>query len=167
MADTEKAEIMKNEQVQNDDVIEELMQFFLENKEVSAQLLDLIRAVKDSGAIEDLAAFARSVVPSNSALVREIGSSEEVVGAISKAGNLLPALLFLLNDKMVNDTLQAMLYNSGSLFGAMVSGAKNPEQFSLLKLLALFKDQEFTKGFTALVNMITALGKILARVPEE
>ena len=49
----------------------------------------------------------------------------------------------------------------------MITGAKNPEQFSLFKLLALLKDPEFTKGMTAMVNLITALGKVLSKTPED
>ena len=157
----------KMEVKEDNDVVEELLKFFLENREVSFQFLDLLKSLKDSGAIEDLAAFARSVVPSSSALVKEIGSSEEIISSISRFGNLVPSILYAVSIENSSDTLKAILYNSDSILKAMVNGAKNPEQFSLFKLLALFKDKEFTKGFTALINMITALGKALGKVPGE
>lgn len=151
-----------NEQV---DVIEELMVFFLKNKDLSTQFLDLLKALKDSGAIEDIASFFGSIMPSNSALVKEIGGSKEVESAISKAGNLLPGLLYLLSVDSARSAISAILYNSDTIFSSMITGAKNPEQFSLFKLLALLKDPEFTKGMTAMVNLITSLGKALSKTP--
>ena len=159
---TKTDENENNEQV---DVIEELMVFFLKNKDLSTQFLDLFKALKDSGAIEDIASFFGSIMPSNSALVKEIGGSKEIETAISKAGNLLPGLLYLLSVDSARSAISAILYNSDTIFGSMITGAKNPEQFSLFKLLALLKDSEFTKGMTAMVNLITALGKVLSKTP--
>jgi len=149
------------------DVVEELLKFFLENKDVSFQFLDLLNSLKDSGAIEDFAAFARSIMPSSSALVKEMGNSEEIFSSISKAGNLVPSILYAASLESSSDALKAILYNSDAIFKAMISGAKNPEQFSIFKLLALLKDKEFTKGLTALVNFVSALGKALSKVSGE
>jgi uncharacterized protein YjgD (DUF1641 family) len=155
----------KMEENDDNDVVEELLKFFLENRQLSFQFLDLLKSLKDSGAIEDIAALARAVMPSSSALVKEIGSSEEIISSISKLGNLIPSVLYAVSMESSGDTIKAILYNSDSMLKAMVSGAKNPEQFSLFKLLALLKDKEFTKGLTAMVNLITALGNALSKVP--
>jgi uncharacterized protein YjgD (DUF1641 family) len=150
---------------QDNDVVEELLKFFLENRELSLQFVDLLKSLKDSGAIEDIALFAKAVMPSSSALVKEIGSSEEIISSISRLGNLVPSILYAVSMENSGDTIKAILYNSDSISKAMVSGAKNPEQYSLFKLLALLKDKEFTKGLTAMVNLITALGQALSKVP--
>ena len=76
---TKTEENENNEQV---DVIEELIVFFLKNKDLSTQFLDLLNALKDSGAIEDIASFFGSIMPSNAALVKEIGGSQEIESAI-------------------------------------------------------------------------------------
>ncbi|MCL4444650.1 MAG: DUF1641 domain-containing protein [Candidatus Thermoplasmatota archaeon] len=157
----------KLEMNEDNDVVEELLKFFLENRELSFQFLDLLKSFKDSGAIEDIAKLSRAVIPSSSALVKEIGSSEEIISSISRLGNLVPSILYAVSMENSSDTIKAILYNSDSILKAMVSGAKNPEQFSLFKLLALLKDKEFTKGLTAMVNLLTALGKALAKVPGE
>lgn len=160
-------EIVEEENQQNEDesdVVEELLTFFLRNKDISGQFIDLLKALEDSGAIEDLAEFARAILPSNSSLIREIVGSEEMKGGISKGVNLLPGVLFALSSEVTSDAVKAILYNSEELMTSMVNGSKSPQQFSMLKLLALLKDPEFSRGMSAFVAAISVLGKILMKV---
>lgn len=160
----EITEETEQNQEEESDVVEELITFLLRNKDVSSQFVDLLRALEESGAIEDLALFTKTLLPSNSALIKEIAGSAEMKSGISKAINLLPGMLFALSSEVTNDTVKALLYNSEELMTSMVDGSKSPQQFSMLKMLALLKDPEFGRGLSAFIGAISTLGNILMKV---
>lgn len=161
---TEITEENEQDLVEEPDVVEELITFFLRNKDLSGQLIGLLRSLEESGAIDDLSEFAGTIMPSNSSLIREIAGSTEMKAGISKAVNLVPGLLFALSSEVTNDALKAILYNSEGLMTEMVEGTKNPQQFSMLKMLSLLKDPDFGRGLSAFIAAISTLGKILMKV---
>ncbi len=161
---TEIMEETEQTELEETDVVEELITFLLRNKDSSDQLIDLLKALEESGAIQDLTLFAQTLLPSNSALIKEIASSEEMRSGLSKAMNLLPGMLFALSSEVTNDTVKALLYNLESLMTSMVNGSKSPQQFSMLKMLSLLKDPEFGRGLSAAIAAISTLGKILMKV---
>ena len=81
-----------------------------------------------------------------------------------KTINIIPAIFAALSDEGTSDIIKALAYDAENISEAMIEGSRNPQKLTLMKLLALGRDPEFTAGATALINMITELGRAIGRI---
>lgn len=148
------------------DEIEEALQFALENKGMFLQLLEMMKKLQSSGLLDELQKFISGFVPSNHTIVTSYLNSEEGLAAVSKLLNILPALGHTISSEKTSDLIKVVLFNSEELSNSLIVGAKNPQNFGLLKLMSLLKDPEFTTGLTAIINFLGALGKVISKANE-
>ncbi len=148
------------------DEIEEALKFALENRGMFLQLLEMMKKLQSSGLLDELQNFATGFMPSDHTIVTSYLNSEEGMVAISKIINLLPALGHTISSEKTSDLLKLVLFNSEKLSDSLIQGAKNPQNFGLLKLMSLLKDPDFTAGLTAMINFIGMLGQIVSKANE-
>lgn len=148
------------------DEIEEMLKFMMENRSMFLQLLETMKKLQSSGLLEELQSFITSFVPSNHTLVTTYLNSEEGLLAITKILNMLPALGNAVSSEKTSDLLKLVLFNSETLSESLVTGAKNPQNFGIMRLMSLMKDPEFTAGLTAIFNFIGTLGQIIKKTNE-
>lgn len=148
------------------DEIEEMLKFMMENRSMFLQLLETMKKLQSSGLLEELQSFITSFVPSNHTLVTTYLNSEEGLLAITKVLNMLPALGNAVSSEKTSDLLKLVLFNSETLSESLVTGAKNPQNFGIMRLMSLMKDPEFTAGLTAIFNFIGTLGQIIKKTNE-
>lgn len=148
------------------DEIEEALAFMLENRGMFMQLLETMKRLQSSGLLDELQSFVSSFVPSDHTIVTAYLNSEEGMLAVSKVINILPALGNAISSEKTSDLLKLILFNSETLADSLVVGAKNPQNFGLMKLMSIMKDPEFTAGLTAVLNLIGTLGKIIGKANE-
>lgn len=148
------------------DEIEEALKFVLQNRGMFMQLLDTMNKLQSSGLLEELQKFISSFVPSDHTIVTTYLNSEEGMLAITKIINMLPALGSAVSSEKTSDLLKLILFNSETLVDSLVAGAKNPQNFGVMKLMSIMKDPEFTAGLTAVLNLLGALGQIIRKANE-
>ena len=99
--------------------------------------------------------------------IRGSRSSRDFLYGFVKTMNVVSALSHSLSSEKASDAIKAILFNSDELWDGMVSGAKNPEATSLLRLYAMVKDPDISAGLTAALYALKAIGSALRKVPEE
>ena len=149
------------------DVMEEALSLLLENGE---SLLSLARSL-DKLSKAGLPALVEKIVsnsmPSDPQAVMKFVDNPDMLYGISKALNILPALLRSLSNESASDVIKSILYDSDEMYADMVNGAKNPNRMSFLKLMAIMKDEEVSAGMSAMLNLVKFLGKALGKVDTE
>ncbi len=148
------------------DEIEEALKFVLQNRGMFLQLLETMNKLQSSGLLDEMQSFVSSFVPSDHTIVTTYLNSEEGMLAISKVINILPALGNAISSEKTSDLVKLVLFNSETLADSLVAGAKNPQNFGIMKLMSLMKDPEFTAGLTAVLNFIGTLGQIIKKANE-
>ncbi|MCL4335237.1 MAG: DUF1641 domain-containing protein [Candidatus Thermoplasmatota archaeon] len=148
---------------QEPDEIEELLKFVTENRRLVTQTLNMLKRVESSGLLDELQDFLMEFIPSDHSVVTSFLESQEGRYALSKIINLLPGVAYLLSSERTSDLIKSLLFNADSFSDALIEGANNPQTFGLMKLMSLMKDPEFTSGFTALLNFIGMLGKVIKK----
>ncbi len=153
-------------EIEAPDEIEEALKFALENRGMFLQLLEVMKKLQSSGLLDELQTLFSGFVPSDHTIVTSYLSSEEGLLAISKLLNIMPAVGHTISSEKTSDLIKLVLFNSEKLTESMIDGAKNPQNFGLLKLMSLLKDPEFTAGLTAMINLIGTLGQIISKANE-
>ena len=157
---------MENEKNQNDKVelaISELM----DDEDSLLGVLNMIRVLKDSGNIELLEKLLTENMPSNPKAIASLLDKREIhVGGITMA-NMLLALMASLSGKTTQQAINVMMYNSDEIWSSMVDGAKQPENFSLLRLMGMMKDPDVAAGLSAVFNALKTIGILLKKVDSE
>lgn len=156
-------ERLNDEAESQPDEIEEALKFALENRGMFLQLLEMMKKLQASGLLDELQTVFAGFLPSDHTIVTSYLSSEEGMLAISKLINILPAVGHTISSEKTSDLLKLVLFNSERLSASLIEGAKNPQNFGVLKLMSLLKDPEFTTGLTAVINFLGTLGQIIAR----
>lgn len=146
-----------------EDEIEELLRFFTQNRRLVTQAMDMLKRAESSGLLDEIQNFMGEFIPSDHSVITSFLDSQEGRYALSKIINLLPALAYLLSSERTSDLIKSLLFNADSFSDALIEGANNPQTFGLMKLMSLMKDPEFTSGFTALLNFIGMLGKVIKK----
>lgn len=145
------------------DEIEEALKFIMQNRGMMLQLLEMMNKLQSSGLLDELQKFISSFVPSDHTIVTTYLNSEEGMLAITKIINLLPALGSAISSEKTSDLLKLILFNSETLVNSLVTGAKNPQTFGVMKLMSIMKDPEFTAGLTAVLNLLGTLGQVIRK----
>jgi uncharacterized protein YjgD (DUF1641 family) len=155
------------QETKNTDPMEEGLALLLKNGDsllVAGRILDRLAS---SGLLTFLEKIVDNSMPSDpEAMVRSL-DNQDVLYGISKAVNILPALLRSFSGETGSDVIKSVLYDSDTMFDSIVVGAKNPLRLSLLKIMAILKDEEVSRGLTAMLNLLKFLGKALERVDLE
>ncbi len=150
----------------NHDSIEELLMLVMQQKDQINGITELLKSAIESGALEHFLELISKINPSNIEYLTKIVSSYNMKVGIFKAIDLIPAFLSALSDEGTSDIIKAIAFNSDGISEKMVDGAKNPQKLTLLRLLALGRDPDFSAGATAMINMLSELGRTLSRVRE-
>ena len=106
-------------------------------------------------------------LPSDIEFLSNFLTSRDFLYGFVKTMNVVSALSHSLSSEKASDAIKAILFNSDELWDGMVSGAKNPEATSLLRLYAMVKDPDISAGLTAALYALKAIGSALRKVPEE
>ncbi len=164
----EKTEGKKKLSSGNDqDDLEPLIEGLIENRDSFEALLNLFGKVKDSGLISALENLSSEFLPSDIEFLSNFLTSRDFLYGFVKTMNVVSALSHSLSSEKASDAIKAILFNSDELWDGMVSGAKNPEATSLLRLYAMVKDPDISAGLTAALYALKAIGSALRKVPEE
>lgn len=166
---TENTEEMKNfDTEENDgDDLEPLLQEFMANSDSLESMLSLFLKLKKSGLLNAVENLSADYLPSDIEFLSSFLASKDFVYGFVKTMNVVSAVAHAMSSEKASDTVKAILYNSDALWDGMVSGAKNPEATSLLRLYAMVKDPDISAGLTAMLNALKALGMALKKVPDE
>lgn len=151
----------------DEDDLEPLLQGLLENRDSFEALLNLFGKVKNSGLISALENLSSEYLPSDIEFLSNFLTSRDFLYGFVKTMNVVSALSHSLSSEKASDAVKAILYNSDDLWDGMISGAKNPEATSLLRLYAMVKDPDISSGITAVLNALKAIGSALKKVPED
>lgn len=164
----EKTEGKKKLSSGNDqDDLEPLIEGLLENRDSFEALLNLFGKVKNSGLISAMENLSSEFLPSDIEFLSNFLTSRDFLYGFVKTMNVVSALSHSLSSEKASDAIKAILFNSDELWDGMVSGAKNPEATSLLRLYAMVKDPDISAGLTAALYALKAIGSALRKVPEE
>ncbi len=151
----------------DEDDLEPLLAGLLENKDSFESMLKLFSKVKDSGLLNALETLSSEYLPSDIEFLSNFLTSRDFLYGFVKTINVVTALSHTLSNEKGSDAIKAIMYNSDELWDGMISGAKNPEATSLLRLYAMIKDPDISAGLTALLNALKAIGSALRKVPDE
>ncbi len=162
---TEETKKMSPEDDEDD--LEPLLGGLIENKDSFESMLKLFSKVKDSGLLTALENLSSEYLPSDIEFLSTFLTSRDFLYGFVKTINVVTALSHAVSNEKGSDAIKAIMYNSNELWDGMISGAKNPEATSLLRLYAMIKDPDISAGLTALLNALKAIGSALRKVPEE
>lgn len=160
-------ELKKVENEQDDDDLEPLIMGLMENRDAFESMLGMFSKLKNSGLLTALENLSGEYLPSDIEFLSSFLTSKDFVYGFVKTMNVVSALSHTMSNEKASDALKAILYNSDELFDGMITGAKNPEATSLLRLYAMVKDPDVSSGLTAVLNALKAVGKALKKVPED
>lgn len=160
-------EIKKVVNEEDEDDLEPLIMGLMENKDAFESMLNLFTKVKNSGLLTALENLSGEYLPSDIEFLSSFLTSKDFVFGFVKTMNVVSALSHSLSSEKASDAVKAILYNSDQLWDGMISGAKNPEATSLLRLYAMVKDPDVSAGLTAMLNALKAIGSALKKVPED
>ncbi len=147
--------------VEGTDKIEELLMVMMESKESIEPILDMLISIAKSGAVEKFSRILGDLSASDPSYLVGIFSSEESMRGLAKLLGLFSSLLAAAGSETMTDIIKALSFNSDAISESMVTGAKNPERFGLMKLMSMLKDPDFASGMTAIINAIKVVGKLL------
>lgn len=163
---TEEIKDIDTEENDEDD-LEPLLQEFMANSDALESMLSLFLKVKKSGLLNAVENLSAEYLPSDIEFLSSFLTSKDFVYGFVKTMNVVSALAHTMSNEKASDTIKAILYNSDGIWDGMVSGAKNPEATSLLRLYAMIKDPDISAGLTAVLNALKAVGSALKKVPDE
>lgn len=163
----EKSEIEKFQDEEEGDDLEPLIKEFIDSRDAIQSLLVMFRKLKQAGIVDFIDQISGDYLPSDVEFIGKFFSSREFTTGVLKSANTMLGVMYALSMDTTSDAIKALLYDSEGLMDAMVTGAKNPERMSMMKLLAMTKDPEIASGLTAMLNMLKELGKTLQKVQNE
>lgn len=144
--------------------LEPFLKEVLGNKSFMLSAVNAMQKLTSSGAISALNRLLDEYTPGDFEAVLSILSSKELMLLIKKTIGTLSGLTYALSRESTSDTVQSVLYNLDDITESMVDGANNPKPMSMLKLLAMMKDDEVASGLTAMMEAMKALGRSLKKV---
>ncbi len=147
----------------NYDDIENIISKMNENKDLINAMLKLLEKLKDAGAVESLNHIT-DVLPDNLDFFVRSFTSPSFIETLSKSGNTLMSLLFLLSNDEMSDIIRAISFNSQGIAESMVDNASSAQPMSLFKLMSLFKDPEVAAGLNAFIGALKVLGNSLKKL---
>jgi Uncharacterized conserved protein, COG2427 len=151
---TENEEEMKNTEEENEDDIEPLLRGLLENKHAFESLMNMLTKLNNSGLMSVVENISADYLPSDIEFLSEFLTSKDFLTSFVKTMNVVTALSHSLAGERASDALKAILYNSDAIWEGMVTGAKNPEAISVLRLYAMLRDPDTAAGLTAVLNAL-------------
>ncbi len=144
--------------------IERMLGELVQDDTSMESLLRILSGLKDSGGLLLLESLISKKMPGSTIQAERLFNSNELNLGMLKLVDILTALMAALSQGPTSGTINSILYNSDEIVEAMVSGAKKPDSYSLLRLMGMFKDPELAAGLTAVLNALKELGKILKTV---
>ena len=166
MTENTESKMKKEPEVEQDD-LEPLIKGLLDNTDAFGPMLGLFSKLKNSGMLETLENLSGEFLPSDIEFLSTFLTSKDFVYGLVKTVNVVSSIAHAMSNEKASDVVKAIMYNSDDIWDGMVSGAKNPEATSLLKLYAMIKDPDISAGLTAVLNALKAMGSALKKVPEE
>ncbi|GGM78148.1 hypothetical protein GCM10007108_15410 [Thermogymnomonas acidicola] len=160
----------EEEMVQNteaNDDIEPLIRGLIENRDAIESMLNFFAKLKKAGVLDMMEGLSEDYLPTDIEFIVRFFSSKEFSTALIKGANVLMSLLHALSNETVGDSIKTIAYNSENIWDAMVSGAKNPINIGMLRLMAILRDPDVAAGFTAVIAALREIGAALRKVPQE
>jgi uncharacterized protein YjgD (DUF1641 family) len=159
--------MVENEKTVEKDQVEVALSDIMDDEESLVGILNVIKLLKDSGNLKVLEKLLREMLPGNTESFTSLLDKRELhLGGMSGV-NAMVALMASLSGSTSQSALNAILYNSDEIWEAMIDGAKQPDSFSILRLMGMLKDPEVSAGLTALMNALKVLGNLLKKVDKE
>ncbi len=166
MAEKTENKIKKEPELDQDD-LEPLIKGLLDNTDAFGPMLNLFSKLKNSGMLGALENLSAEFLPSDIEFLSTFLTSKDFLYGLVKTVNVISALSHAMSNEKGSDAIKAIMYNSDEIWDGMISGAKNPEATSLLRLYAMIKDPDISAGLTAVLNALKAIGSALKKVPDE
>lgn len=149
------------------DDLEPLIKEFIDSKDAIQSMLVMFRKLKQAGIVDFIDQISGDYLPSDVEFIGKFFSSREFTTGVLKSANTMLGLMYALSMDTTSDAIKAILYDSEGLVDSMVTGAKNPERMSMMRLFAMTKDPEIASGLTAVLNLLKELGKSLQKVQND
>lgn len=163
---TPKNEVAEFEDEDGDD-LEPLIMELVESRDAIQSMLVMFRKLKQAGIVDFIDRISGDYLPSDVEFIGKFFSSREFTTGVLKSANTILGVMYALSRETTSDALKALLFDSEGLVDSMVTGAKNPEKLSMMRLLAMTKDPEIASGLTAVLNLLKELGKSLQKVQND
>lgn len=154
------------QQTENDD-FEPVIMGLLENADALGPMMNLLTKLKNSGLLEAMENISAEFLPSDIEFLSSFLTSKDFLYGLVKTVNVVSSVAHAMSSEKGSDAVKAIMYNSNDIWDGMVSGAKNPEATSFLRLYAMLKDPDISSGLTAVLNALKAVGSALKKVPDE
>lgn len=159
--------VVELDQDEDDDDLEPLIREFIESRDAIQSMLVMFRKLKQAGIVDFIDQISGDYLPSDVEFLGKFFSSREFTTGILKSANTMLGLMYALSRETTSDALKSILFDSEGLVDSMVTGAKNPERMSMMRLFAMTKDPEIASGLTAVLNLLKELGKSLQKVQND
>lgn len=152
--------------VEGSDKIEEFLTVITENGASLEPVLDALIAIGRSGVLERLGNVIKEFSATDPTYLLGMFSSEESLRGMAKLLGLFSSLLAAAGSETLTDIVKTVAFNSDSISDSMVTGAKNPDRFGLMKMMSTMKDPDFASSLTAMINALKIVGKLLRNVEQ-
>lgn len=149
------------------DDLEPLLVELLDNKDVLISLMNVVKRLRDAGIINLFDNISRDYMPTDVEFLGKFFTSKEFTYGFLKTANTLVSVMHALSNEKTSDMVKAIMFDAEGITDSMVSGAKNPQQMSLLKMYSMIKDPDIASGFTAVMNALKVVGQSLRKVGED
>ncbi len=134
------------------------------NMDVLLAFFRLIERLKGAGIVEALDYINNDVIPDNLEFFVKAFTSKDMLETISKSGNTLISMLFLLSNREMSDMIKAISFNSQGIAEAVHDGASGSHPLSVLKIMGMLKDPEVAAGLNAMIYGLKAFGNVLKKL---
>lgn len=163
--ETPKSEMVEFEE--DDDDLEPLIRELVDSKDAIQSMLVMFKKLKQAGIVDFIDQISGDYLPSDIEFIGKFFSSREFMTGVLKSANTMLGLMYALSRETTSDAIKALLFDSEGMIDSMVSGAKNPERMSMMRLFAMTKDPEIASGITAVLNLLKEMGKSLQKVQND
>ena len=134
------------------------------NMDVVLAFLRVIERLKTAGLVEALDYINSDVIPDNLVFFARAFTSKDMLETISKSGNTLISMLYLLSNREMSDMIKAISFNSQGIAEAVQEGASGSHPLSVLKIMGMLKDPEVAAGLNAMISGLKAFGNVLKKL---
>ena len=144
---------------ENNDPMDQLMSDLTSNIDVFTMLMDILKKLKSSGALELVDKASKKVSADDLEMIVSFFESEGFQDILSKVGKVMFSLLALINDK---ETLEKL----GSFVAAPeaneITDGKISSKAMLLNIMQKVRDKNVQDGLNATFAMLSFIGMLVS-----
>ena len=144
---------------ENNDPMDQLMSDLTSNIDVFTMLMDILKKLKSSGALELVDKASKKVSADDLEMIVSFFESEGFQDILSKVGKVMFSLLALINDK---ETLEKLGSFVVAPEGGEITDGKISSKAMLLNIMQKVRDKNVQDGLNATFAMLSFIGMLVS-----